>query len=235
MAHNFQLVTDPTNTESRALPDVLPTSPFPTLTQWLDCAWKKRDQPNPNAMVLSTVGRDGRPSGRVVLCKGMDESAGILTFYTNYISDKAAGIAANPRVALTFHWDAMELQARIEGLAVKITADRSDAYFASRPWESRVGAWSSDQSRPIESRATMLDKVAMTTARFGIDPKDPPATDAKIDIPRPSHWGGYDVIAERVELWVGGAGRVHDRAAWKRPIDDRTHVTGAWTAMRLQP
>ncbi|MCA9280187.1 MAG: pyridoxamine 5'-phosphate oxidase [Phycisphaeraceae bacterium] len=228
--NEFQLAVDPTRNDGRGLPAELPESPMPTLAKWLDHATSERVQPNPNAIVLSTVGADNRPSARLVLCKFLDPDRGTLKFHTNYTSKKAQDIDANPHVALTFHWDTLELQARIEGIATRTPEAESEAYFLTRPWVRKVGAWSSDQSQPIASRDAMMAKVRAAMERFGIDPENPPAHNAKIDIPRPSNWGGYSVTALRVELWVGGLGRVHDRAAW-----ERADAASPWNATRLQP
>jgi pyridoxamine 5'-phosphate oxidase len=188
-----------------------------------------RVQPNPNAMVMATVDADGRPSARVVLCKGLRGEDGSVVFFTNYESRKGGALAAHPRAALVFHWDALDRQVRIEGSVSRVPDAESDAYFAGRPWESRVGAWSSAQSRPVRSRRELLERVEATMRKFGIDPKSPPKPGAAVDIPRPPHWGGYRVTADSVELWVSGKGRIHDRAVWKR------EGSGPWRATRLCP
>lgn len=216
------------------LPEPLPADPFPLFVRWFEEAQAglaTRILPNPNAMSLATVDPDGRLSNRIVLCKAVDAAAGSLTFYTNYQGRKGRALDANPRCAACFHWDPIDRQARFEGLAARLSADQSDAYFASRPWISRIGAWASDQSRPIASRAELESRTHAAMRGFGIDPDNPPAPDAAIDIPRPPHWGGYRVTADRVELWVGAKGRLHDRAVWSRdPV-----ANGPWHATRLQP
>lgn len=197
--------------------------------QWLADARAARDQPNSNAMTLATIGVDGQPAARVVLCKGFDPDTGVIDFYTNYQSRKGRDIDNNPRVAVVFHWDHQGRQVRIEGHAVRASAAQSDAYFASRPRNSQIGAWASEQSEPVASREAM---VAQFEARSQALDKDPAAT-----IPRPPHWGGYMIWPRACELWVEGAGRVHDRARFERDmaIDGDEITAGAWRASRLQP
>ncbi len=215
------------------LPEPLPADPFPLFLSWFQDAAKQKLQPNPNAFCLATIDPDGRPAARTVLCKAIDPRAGFVEFFTNYTGRKGAALGANPRAAACFHWDHAELQVRIEGQVVRCSAQRSDEYFASRPWESRIGAWASDQSRPIASRADMSARVEAVMRRFGVDPSNP----ATASIPRPAHWGGYHLYADRVELWVCGPGRIHDRAAWMRTLTPRPPAfgSGAWSATRLQP
>lgn len=222
------------------LPEPLPASPFPIFRQWFDEAHARKVQPNPNAMTLSTVDADGRISGRVVLCKAIDVASGSLLFYTNYLGRKGRALAAHPRAALTFHWDVLDRQVRMEGVAVRATQAESDTYFASRPWASRIGAWTSDQSEPVSSRAALEAKLDATLRRFGIDPDNLPAKDAKIEIPRPAHWGGFRFIADRVELWLGSSARLHDRAEWVRTLASASPDVASlhnvvWRSTRLQP
>lgn len=226
------------------LPDPLPADPFPTFISWFNRARDQRIQPNPNALSLATVDADGTPATRIVLCKDIDAAAGTFNFYTNYRGRKGRALDANPRAAACFHWDTFDLQARFEGLVIRATPAESDAYFASRSWMSRIGAWSSDQSEPIASRAAMLAKVDATLRRFGIDPHNPPPPDAKIDVPRPPHWGGFRFVPAAAELWVGSKVRLHDRAVWCRGLTTTLDANGkliaaagasAWTATRLQP
>jgi pyridoxamine 5'-phosphate oxidase len=225
------------------LPEPLPADPMTLLAQWLDEAMARRDTPNPNSMTLATVDLRGGapvPDARIVLCKQIEPgppSGGSIVFYTNRASRKGQQLAASPRAALVFHWDALDRQARLDG-PITLTSDaESDAYFASRPWESRIGAWASEQSRPVASRHELLARVRATMERFGIDPARPPAADARVEVPRPPHWGGYRVHAERVELWVSGAGRVHDRAEWRRTLAPQGSGfrPAPWVAVRLQP
>lgn len=218
------------------LPEVLPGDPLGIAANWLEDAWKRRLQPNPNAMVLSTE-RDGRPSARVVLCKGITPDPGYVVFYTNYLSRKGRELAGNPRAAAVIHWDHLHRQIRFEGHTSTAPASDSDAYFASRALPSRIGAWASAQSEPIGSRAQLVDAVAAAAKRLGVtDPENPGS--GEVAVPRPPHWGGYRIWVDAVELWVEGAGRIHDRARWTRnlkALGEGRFETGPWTATRLQP
>ncbi len=226
---------------NQQLPDPLPVDPLPIFKGWLDEAFARKVQPNPNAMALATVGADGSPSVRTVLCKGVDLPRGFLVFYTNYNGRKGRELAGNPRAAVCFHWDNLDRQVRLEGPVTQSPAAESDGYFVSRPLESRLGAWSSDQSEPIESRNALLEKAELVRERFGTARQ---IAEGSIVVPRPPHWGGYRLWPERVELWVGGVGRMHDRAGWVRELR-ATQVDGApgfmpvppgrWSATRLQP
>ncbi len=225
--------------EGERLPDDLPDSPFPIFEQWFNQAWDQRLSPNTNSMTISTLHDDGMPDARVVLCKLIDPDPGSIVFYTNYNSDKGRQLDAAPFVSASFHWDHYERQVRIRGPVVKTTETESDAYFASRALESRLGAWISDQSKPIESRDALLDKVVGVMEKLGLDASV--MMDGKgiedIVIPRPPHWGGYRIHAQSVELWAGGVGRIHDRARWNRDLtksgDGFTY--GKWSSTRLQP
>lgn len=226
------------------LPDPLPADPMPLAAQWLTIARSRRDQPNPNAMVVATVGADGRPSARVVLCKDLVTDPGYVTFFTNYESHKGRDLAADARVAIVMHWDHLHRQLRIEGRARRTLAAESDAYFNSRPWQRRIGAWASEQSRPVDSRAALEAALVETAKRFGTPvpgPEDAPDEGNIGDrVPRPPHWGGFDVYVESIELWVEGESRIHDRARWTRDIEfDATPGApvhcGPWRCSRLQP
>lgn len=226
----------------QTLPASLPDDPFPIVREWFDEARAKKVQPNPNAITLATVDADGRPSARIVLCKDLDAATGSLVFYTNYESRKSRALAANPHAAVIMHWDALDRQVRIEGPVVRATAEESDAYFNSRPWQSRIGAWSSRQSEPIDSRTALLRQVLRTCDQLGLSPLELLTNGNSVKIPRPPHWGGWRLWAERVELWLGATGRVHDRAAWTRTVpaagELRVGVApacGAWSATRVQP
>jgi len=227
------------------LPDPLPTEPLLVVNRWLAQSWQVRQQPNPNSMVLATVGPNGQPSARVVLCKEIVPQPGYLVFYTNYLSYKGRQLAQNPRAAAVMHWDALHRQVRVEGIVVKAPEADSDAYFASRPWQSRLGAWASAQSEPISSRRDLHSAVAKAAERFGTPLPDAEAP-TDIAVPRPPHWGGYHLWVESVELWVEGEARIHDRARWTRSLTRRAEANatdtdgtymeaGPWTATRLQP
>ncbi len=191
-----------------------PADPLNTMHAWLEDA-KGLELPNPNAMTLSTVDADGQPSARIVLLRHLDARGAV--FYTNYTSRKGEAIAATTRVALLFFWDQNQRQIRIEGPATRIPHAESDMYFAHRPRGSQIGAWASDQSKPIESRAALEARIDEVEARFADQP-----------VPRPPHWGGYRVGLDRVELWEGREFRVHDRVVY-------TRVADAWAVERLCP
>jgi len=219
-----------------SLPEALPESPFPIFRAWFDEACARMDQPNPSCFALSTVDGAGHPSCRIVLCRGIVEDPGRIVFYTNYSGRKGRELGSNPVCAATFHWDHAERQVRLEGEVVRSPIEESDAYYRRRRWESRVGAWASDQSEPIASRRAMLDKVAETIARMDLD-LAAIMDGADPEIPRPPHWGGFRLYPRSVELWCAGVGRVHDRAVWTRPItrSDASFECGAWSVTRLQP
>ena len=217
---------------SELLPQTLPSDPMPLFAAWFAHARERRLQPNPDAMVLATVA-DGQPSARVVLCKRIAPEDGYLVFFTNYLSRKGRELAAHPRAAVVFHWDALHRQVRIEGRIVRSPAEESDAYFASRPLDSRIGAWASTQSAPLDARATLEARGGEVAERFQIAPG---AQDG--NVPRPPHWGGFRLWIEAIELWIEGAYRVHDRAVWRRtltPRDEYSFVGSAWEATRLYP
>jgi pyridoxamine 5'-phosphate oxidase len=169
----------------------------------------------PNAMTLATATRDGRPSARMVLLKGID--AGFV-FYTNYEGRKAHDLAENPWAALVFYWAELERQVRIEGRVELVSQEESDAYFASRAAESQLGAWASRQSQVIAGREVLERRLRELTAAY---------TDR--EIPRPPFWGGYRVIPDSIEFWQGRPGRLHDRLRYRRLAD------GAWLIERLSP
>jgi pyridoxamine 5'-phosphate oxidase len=211
---------------SGALPSTLPHDPMPLVEAWFREARERKVQPNPDSLALATATPDGKPATRVVLCKKLIVSPGYLVFFTNYDSRKGHELAANPRAAGLFHWDAMSRQVRFEGRTVRCPPQESDEYFLSRALDSRIGAWASLQSQPLDSRATLLKRVAREAARHGTSP------------PRPPHWGGYHFWPESVELWCEGAFRVHDRARWTRtlePAGDTGFRAGSWQSTRLSP
>ena len=224
---------------TETLPEPLPANPLETAAQWLEQARLDAAQPNPDAMVLATVDSRGHPSARVVLCKGIAAHPGFIQFVTNYQSRKGGDIDANPRAAIVFHWDHRHRQIRAEGLVERMSDAESDAYFRSRPWQSRIGAWASAQSRPVSSRSELAAAVAATARRFGIPyggPGTPEPDHVTVDVPRPAHWGGYRLYADAVELWVEGEFRIHDRARWTRSLTDAAGAAkAAWSVTRLQP
>ena len=208
------------------LPSTLPADPMPLVHEWYTKARAERAQPNPDAMVVATATPDGRPSARVVLCKHLIVDPGYVVFFTNYDSRKGEELAANPRAAAVFHWDTMTRQVRLEGPILRSPDTESDAYFVTRALDSRLGAWASLQSQPLDSRTTLLKRVAAETARHGTH------------VPRPPHWGGYRLWPETVELWIEGSFRVHDRARWSRslaPAGAHEFTPGAWQSTRLYP
>jgi pyridoxamine 5'-phosphate oxidase len=214
------------------LRDPLPADPLPLVRAWLEEACARRVQPNPLAMTLATVDADGSPSARMVLCRGYDLERGWFVFYTDRRSRKAHSLASLARAALVFHWDALERQIRVEGPVVHSPDDESDAYFAGRPLDAQIAARTSEQSAPIHSRAELVRRIEANAAREGIGPGASPRS-----LPRPAYWGGYRVWAERIELWVGQPGRVHDRGLWSRSLRPAGEgfAAGPWGVRRLQP
>lgn len=172
-------------------------NPFETFNSWLDKASRKEIN-NPNAMTLATAGKDGRPSARMVLLKEFGPEG--FTFYTNLDSPKCHELAENPYAALLFHWKTLDRQIRIEGPVVQVPDDEADAYFATRPRASQLGAWASHQSQPMEGWAELEKRVAFYTAKFHLGP-----------VPRPEFWSGFRLRAERFEFWKQGNFRLHKR------------------------
>ena len=170
--------------------------------------------PEPNAMTVATVGADRRPSTRVVRLKGYDARG--IVWFTNYDRRKGRELAGHPFAALQFHWVELERVVRIEGRVEKVDAAESDAYFKSRPLDSRIGAWASPQSQVIESRTVLVANAARYGAQFLLNP------------PRPPHWGGYRLVPDRWEFWQGRKSRLHDRLRYR-------HDAGRWVRERLAP
>jgi pyridoxamine 5'-phosphate oxidase len=220
------------------LPDPLPAEPLELAARWLDEATRAQVQPNPNAVVLATSDPAGHPSARVVLCKQISAHPGHLTFYTNYQSRKGHELQENPCAAIVMYWDKLHRQVRVEGRVTLLSAPESDAYFSTRNWQSRLGAWASQQSEPIGSRAELLGKVAKAALRLALPvPADEQQPDPGMRIARPPHWGGFRLWASAVELWVEGSARIHDRARWERTLTARAEGfdAGPWSVTRLQP
>ncbi|MBF9033819.1 pyridoxamine 5'-phosphate oxidase [Rhodobacterales bacterium HKCCE2091] len=196
------------------------TDPFSIAQAWLDEAGPV--EPNdPNAMALATVDADGLPNVRIVLLKEIEsdgQGGGGLVFYTNYGSAKAAEIDATGKGAVVLHWKSLRRQVRARGRFERVGGAQADAYFASRHPDSRVGAWASRQSEPLESRAKLVEAVAAARAEHGSEPDRPP------------HWGGFRLVPEEFEFWADAEHRLHDRFKWRRVTS-----TGEWTICRLFP
>lgn len=189
------------------------SAPLALFQRWFDEA-VAGDVPEPTAMTLATVGPDGRPSTRVVLLKSVDERG--LVFFTNYHSRKGRELAANPLAAVQFHWVVQERVVRVEGSVEMTSAEESDAYFATRPLDSRIGAWASPQSEVIANRGVLLANAAKASATYGLNP------------PRPPYWGGYLLVPDSWEFWQGRRSRLHDRVRFRL-------ADGRWLKERLAP
>lgn len=189
--------------------------PFRLFAEWLGDA-TKNELNDPNAVALATVDTDGLPDVRMVLLKGLDERG--FVFYTNFESAKGTEILATMKAAMCFHWKSLRRQVRVRGPVEIVTDEEADVYFASRPRGSRIGAWASKQSRPLESRFALEKAVAEYTARHPIG-----------DIPRPSYWSGFRIVPTHVEFWHDRPFRLHDRVTFTRNAD------GGWDKSRLYP
>ena len=188
--------------------------PIAMASQWLDEA-AAAGLAQPEAMALATADPAGRPSVRMVLMRGLDQAG--FRFYSNRQSRKGAELATNPRAALAFHWEPLGRQLRTEGPVTELSDAESDAYFAGRPLESRLGAWASDQSRPLASHEALLERFADAARRF-----------ADGEVPRPPHWGGYLLAPDAIEFWEHGAHRLHRRRLF-------TREAGGWRQQLLAP
>ena len=196
--------------------DPLYTSALATFSDLLEQA-KQSIDPEPTAMTVATVGRDGRPAARTVLLKGFDERG--FVFYTNFSSRKGRQLAANPQAALLFHWRHLSegVQVKIEGTVEPVSAEEADAYFANRPRGSQIGAWASLQSQPLASREQFEQRYADVEKQY----EDAP-------VPRPPHWSGFRVVPERIEFWYGAQFRLHERQCYERN-------NGVWSQVMLYP
>jgi pyridoxamine 5'-phosphate oxidase len=191
------------------------SGPIEQFRNWFDEALAA-DLHEPNAMTLATATPDGRPSARVVLLKGLDERG--FVFYTSYEGRKGGELETNPYCALVFYWGELERQVRVEGRASRVSEDESDEYFGSRPPGSQLGAWASEQSRPVEGRGALEERLRGLEAQY-----------EGREVPRPPFWGGYRVEPEVVEFWQGRENRLHDRLVYRRSDN------GEWGRERLQP
>lgn len=200
--------------------------PFEWFERWFDladgegAASSAHPLKYPNAATLSTTSADGSPSSRVILLKQWDRRG--FVFYTNYRSKKAQDLDENPRAAMLFYWRRLDRQIRIEGPCRRVDEETSDAYFASRPRASQIGAWASNQSSPIDSRDALLESYEHWESEF-----------EGREVPRPDHWGGFRLSPRRMEFWRAGEARLHDR--WEFVADDKTLEDGEWTRRRLNP
>lgn len=191
----------------------LTENPMELFQKWFEYA-KLQNISDYNAFVLSTANKQGVPSSRVLLLKGLDENG--LVFFTNYESKKGQDIAENPNVAMLFFWKEFERQVRIQGVATKITEQESYEYFKTRPLSSRAGAWASHQSQPLSSRFKLIRDVAKILMQY------------PLEIPLPPHWGGYRVVPNEFEFWQGRESRLHDRFLYRKDNDQ-------WKVCRLYP
>ena len=190
--------------------------PFVLFAEWIKDA--EKSEPNdPNAMALSTVDEEGLPNVRMVLLKVFDEKG--FVFYTNYESQKGQEIQATMKAAVMWHWKSLRRQVRVRGLVEKVTEAEADAYFNSRPRDSRIGAWASAQSRPLEGRFALETSVAMYAAKYAIG-----------TVPRPPHWSGFRILPLSIEFWHDRPFRLHDRIVFRR-----VNQTAGWTKAKLYP
>jgi pyridoxamine 5'-phosphate oxidase len=193
--------------------EIAETEPLAPFRRWLDQAWQ--GEPNAHAMTLATTTPDGRPSARAVLLKGLDQRG--FVFYTNLESRKSTELFANPHAALCFLWKSLNRQVRVEGFVELVENEEADGYFASRPRDSQIGAWASDQSRPLASRAELERRVDEVSRRFG-----------EGAVTRPAYWSGFRVVPQRIEFWQEQPFRLHDRFLFVREGE-------GWRRERLFP
>jgi pyridoxamine 5'-phosphate oxidase len=194
--------------------DDAPKDPLELFGVWFDEA--KTGEPNdPDAMALASAGEDGMPSVRMVLLKGADRRG--FVFYTNFESRKGRQLLARPKAAALFHWKSLRRQVRIEGEVDPVGDEEADAYFATRPKDSQIGAWASDQSRPLAGRFELEKRIAAFAAKYALG-----------EVPRPPHWSGFRIVPQRIEFWREGSFRLHDRLVYHRE-------SGGWRTERLYP
>ncbi|MCE3294655.1 MAG: pdxH [Crocinitomicaceae bacterium] len=209
-----QIRNDHHNFDKGQISDHVPGEPFDFFHDWYKQAFEKGER-EANAMVLSTVDGEGKPSSRILYLKELNTQG--FVFYTNYLSRKGREMNENKHAALLFFWPGLERQVRIEGKIEKVPAEMSDAYFASRPRGSQLGAWASYQSQQLENRSELEERIEKLAAQF-------PA-----EVPRPPHWGGYILVPEYFEFWQGRPSRLHDRIIYQQD------KTGRWDIHRLNP
>ena len=213
---NDALIQRTENVYQRLQEDDVSASPLETFREWFQAAQDHEHVLEPHAMTLATATPDGRPSARMVLLRSFDERG--FCFYTNYKSRKGQELAENPQAALLLWWGVLQRQIRIEGGIEKLTAAESDAYYNSRPRESRLGAWASAQSQVIAGRHVLEAQLAELHAKY-----------ADVDPPRPPYWGGFRLVPAAIEFWQGGPHRLHDRLQYTRQDN------GDWQIVRLSP
>jgi pyridoxamine 5'-phosphate oxidase len=196
--------------------------PFDLFGRWFEAA-KEKEINDPNAMTIATVDDDGMPSARMVLLKDYDQKG--FVFYTNYASRKGQALHDNPAAALLFYWKTLRRQVRVEGDAVPVDPAEADAYFASRARGSRIGAWASLQSQPLDSRETLKQRVAALEAQYA----------GQEDIPRPPHWSGFRVVPRRIEFWEDMPFRLHNRIVFHADASITDGPVSGWRTERLYP
>ncbi len=214
-------------------------NPLQLLEEWFNEAIDKKVQRHPNAMSLSTVGNDNTASARMVLVKDLSSKLDYITFYTNYLSRKSQQLNINNSVAGIFHWDMLGRQIRMEGKAIRSPDIESNNYFSQRSWLSQLNAWSSMQSQPLKKQDDLKKEVIKKAEAFGIssDQLLSKKLGNKIDIPRPSYWGGFRFWMNMIEFWHEGKDRYHERLCFRRKIEakNNTFVCSKWKSEYLQP